>query len=381
MSRVTGGPLLIIVIDEDNDVGVKGGVETPIIGRDANQEAALKLVLADPEDADANAMFAAIKLYDEEYGKWPNGVELVTVAGSPKGGLERDRKIAQEIEDVIARIGSTECIVVSDGPLSPSASFIISSRLKVVSARTVVVKQSQSIETSWMIFLRYLRMLVYEAPYTRMILGIPGIILIVLGMLYFFNLLTLTTLLIFAGIVMLIRGFGLDNLVASLLRHVTEISHKPGLTQIRIFTATVSLILILVALAAGYSDAMAHVQTLIGPDSGAVTLDKLSPYLLSFTGVFIKSSVDLLAVAAFLNTAYNIFYYYVARSARVWRHVQALVVFFFLWIIVRLFGEYLVTQNIAHLIQLILVVIVGFATLLTTITIIRSIRRVRVFKR
>ncbi len=381
MSGTQKGPLLILVVDEDDDVGVKGGVETPIIGRDANREAALKLMMADPEDADANAMFAGVKLYEDELGKWPDGVELVTISGSNKGGLERDVKMTREIEDVIAKLGSSHCIVVSDGPLTPSASSIISSHLKVVSVRTVIVKQSQSIETTWMIFLRYLRMIIYEAAYSRVFLGIPGILLIILGILYFFNVLTLTTLLIFVGIALLIRGFGVDNVFISLIKHIAAIPQKPGLTQIRIFTAIVSIILILVALAAGYSEAMAHLQNLIGPTAGALTLEEFSPHALSFTGVFIKSSVDLLAVAAFLNSAYNIFYYYNVRSVRVWRHAQALLVFFFLWIIVRIFGEYLVTQNIAHLIQLILVVIVGFTMLLTTVTIIRSVRGVRALKK
>lgn len=381
MSGTQTGPLLILVVDEDDDVGVKGGVETPIIGRDANWEAALKLMMADPEDADANAMFAAVKLYDDELGKWPDGVELVTISGSNKGGLERDVKMTREIEDVMAKLGSSHCIVVSDGPLTPSASSIISSHLKVVSVRTVIVKQSESIETTWMIFLRYLRMIIYEASYSRVFLGIPGILLIILGILYFFNVLTLTTLLIFVGIALLIRGFGVDNVFISLIKHIAAIPQKPGLTQIRIFTAIVSIILILVALAAGYSEAMAHLQNLIGPSAGPLTLEEFSPHALSFTGVFIKSSVDLLAVAAFLNSAYNIFYYYNVRSVRVWRHVQALLVFFFLWIIVRIFGEYLVTQNIAHLIQLILVVIVGFTMLLTTVTIIRSVRGVRALRK
>ncbi|MCX8204007.1 MAG: DUF373 family protein, partial [Nitrososphaeria archaeon] len=57
--------VLILVVDEDDDVGRKTGWETPITGRDRNFLAAKDLLLADPEEADANAMFAAVKLYDE----------------------------------------------------------------------------------------------------------------------------------------------------------------------------------------------------------------------------------------------------------------------------------------------------------------------------
>jgi len=74
--------ILILCIDRDNDVGKKTGVETPIIGRDNNMSSATKLILRDPEEADANAMFEAIKICDslkeasssEEY-------EVATITG------------------------------------------------------------------------------------------------------------------------------------------------------------------------------------------------------------------------------------------------------------------------------------------------------------
>ncbi|MEM1534530.1 MAG: DUF373 family protein, partial [Nitrososphaerota archaeon] len=127
MAEESEGPLLILVVDEDDDVGVKAGVQSPIIGRENNLEAAMKLLMSDPEDADANAMFAAIKILDDELKKWPNGVEIATVTGKHDGGLESDLKITREIENVIKKLGVKECIVVSDGPLSPSLTSIITS--------------------------------------------------------------------------------------------------------------------------------------------------------------------------------------------------------------------------------------------------------------
>ncbi|MEM2700651.1 MAG: DUF373 family protein, partial [Nitrososphaerota archaeon] len=60
-----GSRTLILVVDEDDDIGRKTGWKTPILGRDKNFLAAKDLLLSDPEEADANAMFAAVKLYDE----------------------------------------------------------------------------------------------------------------------------------------------------------------------------------------------------------------------------------------------------------------------------------------------------------------------------
>ena len=66
MSESTGASrrTLILCIDGDDDIGQKANVETPILSRNSNLEAATKLAIADPEEADANAMFGAVKLYD-----------------------------------------------------------------------------------------------------------------------------------------------------------------------------------------------------------------------------------------------------------------------------------------------------------------------------
>jgi len=377
MSERQVGPLLILVVDEDDDVGVKTGVKAPIIGRERNMEAALKLIMADPEDADANAMFAAIKILDEEKGRWPNGVELATVTGKRGGGIEADLKIARMLDDVVQTLGVSECIVVTDGPLAPSLSSIITSRVRVVSLRSVVVKQSQTIETSWIILLRYLRMLIYDARYSRVFLGIPGATLAVIGLLYLLNVMSLPLLLVVAGLALLIRGFEVDAAFTSLVRRVAEISSKPGLIQLRIFTAVASLILVIVALVTGFNAAISYLQSQMRGGGELPILDQFLRFAGPFAGIVIVNSIDLIALAAFFNTAYSIFYYRMAGSQRFWRHVQALLVFIFLWIMMRLLGLYLTSQSIVYLLQLVLVALIGFASLLTSITIIRTLRGAR----
>ncbi|MDH3501595.1 MAG: DUF373 family protein, partial [Nitrosopumilus sp.] len=61
--------LLVICVDRDNDVGEKTGIITPVIGRDSCIEAAQRLALEDPEDADSNSIFAAIKTYEDLISK------------------------------------------------------------------------------------------------------------------------------------------------------------------------------------------------------------------------------------------------------------------------------------------------------------------------
>ena len=61
---------LVVCVDRDDDLGRKAGVNGPVIGRANVVDAAMRLGTADPEDADTNAMFAAVRLYD---GSWPPG--------------------------------------------------------------------------------------------------------------------------------------------------------------------------------------------------------------------------------------------------------------------------------------------------------------------
>ena len=57
--------ILILVADRDNDIGEKANVKTPLIGKKNCLEGANKLILADPEEADANTIFAAISEYEK----------------------------------------------------------------------------------------------------------------------------------------------------------------------------------------------------------------------------------------------------------------------------------------------------------------------------
>ena len=77
---------LIICIDRDNDLGEKAKVASPIIGRAANIDAAVRLAAADPEDSDINTIFGGINVYDELVAK-KNEVEIVSIAGDKTVGI------------------------------------------------------------------------------------------------------------------------------------------------------------------------------------------------------------------------------------------------------------------------------------------------------
>src|SRR5438445_240109 len=84
--------LLVICVDRDDYIGKKGGVTTPIVGRNACIEAAQRLALEDPEDADSNSIFAAVKTYEDLVSKGYQA-EVIVVSGTEDKGVEADEKI------------------------------------------------------------------------------------------------------------------------------------------------------------------------------------------------------------------------------------------------------------------------------------------------
>ena len=45
--------ILVLCVDRDDDIGSKGGLETPIVGRSSCINAGIRLAIEDPEDPDA----------------------------------------------------------------------------------------------------------------------------------------------------------------------------------------------------------------------------------------------------------------------------------------------------------------------------------------
>src|SRR5437660_1475214 len=90
--------ILVLCVDRDDDIGVKTGIKTPLIGREANLNAATKLGLADPEDSDVNALLSAISTYD---GLVRDGqlAEIATIVGDV---LDRAGQMYNRLRDSVA---------------------------------------------------------------------------------------------------------------------------------------------------------------------------------------------------------------------------------------------------------------------------------------
>lgn len=198
----------MLCIDRDNDLGRKAEIESPVIGRGANIDAALKLATADPEDSDINTIFGGIKLLDELVASGQKA-EIASLAGDVKIGLVSDNKLAVQLEALIERLMPEGVIVVSDGAEDEAILPIIQSRIKVNGVRRVLVKQSPNLESTY-----YLLKHLFTDPKISHTLFIPP----ALALLMF----SLFSILGFpegawiaitgaVGLYLLFRGLGLDD--------------------------------------------------------------------------------------------------------------------------------------------------------------------------
>ncbi|MCX8194938.1 MAG: DUF373 family protein [Candidatus Micrarchaeota archaeon] len=162
---------LVLCIDRDNDLYEKAKVAGPIIGRDANLEAATKLALADPTDTDANTIFRAIGIYDSLSHE--TVAQIATLTGSSSLGYAADREISAQLERVLSEFPADSCIFVSDGASDEQMMPIIRSRLKIDSVEIVVMKQSKELEKTYFVILEKLK----EPHYARLIFGTPALLL------------------------------------------------------------------------------------------------------------------------------------------------------------------------------------------------------------
>jgi len=243
----TANKLLVICVDRDNDVGEKTGIITPVVGRNACIEAAQRLALEDPEDADSNSIFYAIKTYEDLVSKGYK-TEIITVAGVEDKGVQADEKIAKEIRQVLEKFSANGAVIVSDGEDDESVIPIIQNVLPVVSVQRVVMRVSRSVEYSYAVFGKYLKMIAYDSKYSKFFLGVPGILLLIGGIASVFNLTAeiFAVLITILGAAFLIRAFDIDRAWSSW-------SKPTPAGFIRIFTMVTGVILILASVPAGIS--------------------------------------------------------------------------------------------------------------------------------
>ena len=239
--------VLVACIDRDNDIGKNGGVETPVFGRDQCINAGTRLAIEDPEDADANAIFGAIKIYEELVTKGYE-TEVAIIAGAYNRGIEADEKISSELIAVLSKFKAEGVVIVSDGEDDETVIPLIQAMYQVITIQRKIISHSRSVEYSYAVFGKYVKMLIYDPRYSKFFLGVPGALLIASGFatIFGFTREALAIVLSILGVAFVIRAFDIDKAIGSLNRTTPS-------TFIRIFSTFAGIMIILVGISNGIS--------------------------------------------------------------------------------------------------------------------------------
>jgi len=367
--------LLVLSVDRDDDIGVKAKVKTPIIGRDACIVAATKLSIEDPEEADANAIFAAVKQYDELVIKGYE-CQVAAIAGSSNEGVEADQKLRAELIEVMNSFKANGMILVSDGFDDRAILPILLGMGPVISVRRVVIKHSKSVEESYAVLGRYLRMLISDPKYSKFSLGVPGLLLLVTGLLSLFNLLQLATQItsIILGIALVAWGFDLLKYTAS-IKKISIKKTKPS-SYIWFFSLVTTILVISVAFYRAFIT-MSNLPEYLEILHDFSLILKYGPFLF---GYFIREAIPLTWVGVSIYLAYSLIENWIKKSVKIWQDAFALVILAFLYIPLLEFSQILIhpEQSVFTLVsQLLLGLMVTFLVAMVAYQYIRHHRKVK----
>lgn len=137
---------LVLNVDRDNDYGEKAGIEGPVVGFEACYQAAMKLIAVDPEDSDSNALFGAIKHYDELL-KQGISAEVALVTGDMDVGQVSDERIGRQLDLLLNDERFEDVVLVTDGAEDDYVVPLIISRKKMRYVKHIIVRHNQNIES------------------------------------------------------------------------------------------------------------------------------------------------------------------------------------------------------------------------------------------
>jgi len=279
--------ILVICIDRDADIFRKIDEDGPIYGREKLLDVALRLGLADPSESDTNALFEAIKVGDY-FKKEGREVEVVALVGSENLGVESDTKISKQLDEALEKNKPDGVIVVTDGAEDEYVLPIVQSKANVIAVKRVIVKQAEKLESTYYVIQDFLRDVVSDPRIARLVLGLPGIVLIL------YMLLGATSWRLIAGtagVFLLIKGFGLEGTVQRIFE---EFRSSVVTGKISFFTYVVSILIAIVGISVGYDEVVGRGIALGSIREAAPVFSSGAINFLSFAAIvaLIGKSID-----------------------------------------------------------------------------------------
>lgn len=363
--------ILVLCVDRDGDLEAKAGAKTPVVGRAENLDAAVSLALKDPEEPDANAMFEAIRVYDRLVGENnPQEIfEIATLSGSEFGGVGADRKIVAGLSELLGSFAANEVILVTDGYSDEAVLPLVQSRVPVTSVRRIVVKHSETIEETAALFSRYLRMIMENPRYSRIALGLPGLLILILGIFAIVGWVQyyLMALVLILSVSLLVKGFGVDRAARGFYKWLREYSPPPLRVQISNFSAIAGALCMVLGVYLGWTNAAAEVTV---QDNIALWLSILP----RIAGFFIGGAITLIVVGVCVALSGRAIRWYLEHDARLLRNVALIVIIAWSREIFLTASNLLISPEIGYE-KVIFSIIVGILIGITSVLVIFVVHR------
>ncbi len=291
---------LVLVVDFDDDLG-RVGIKTPVIGEVAVRKAAMEYALSNPQDADTNTLFTALKLY-KEIKESKGNAEIAIIAGHEKGGFKAGIKIREELRKVIASVNADSAIVVVDSVEDEYVIPVVQSLLPIEAIERVVVEQIRGVEETYVLIGRYLRKILEEKRFSRIFLGLPGILIISYIMISItpYSSYASSATLIILGLFLILKGFGVVDGIIKIWKT----------SPIMRFSFVFTIIAVSITLAVTYLSLCSY--------NFATDAKALAHYIKDILPYAMTSFVPLL-LGRFI---YKLF----KRSFRIWRDIMSFII-------------------------------------------------------
>ncbi|MEM1573522.1 MAG: DUF373 family protein [Candidatus Methanomethylicaceae archaeon] len=299
--------ILILSVDKDNDIGRVTGLSTPIIGKNEVLSAAIQFAIKSPEDSDVNSIFAAINIY-ETLVKEGQECEIAIITGLPEGGYKSDLKISSEMDKVLQVFKADGTIFVSDGVTDEQVVPIIQSKIPIISIKRTFVQQEKSVEETYILLYRYFKKIT-DPEYSKIALGVPGIAIFIVTILYLLNLLNYVAILLglVFSLVLIVKGFNIDKMVKSAW------SESP----IKLITSLIGVIVSVIAFYRGVGVALIEIP---------LSWENLN----LFIGLVLLNTIDLLALGFGVYIIGRLVVKYLDEDPKIWHEMVSLVGIFFI---------------------------------------------------
>ena len=273
----------------------------------------------------------------------------------------------RELESVLEFFKATGVILVSDGYADESVIPLIQSRVPINSIQHVVVKHSERLEETWAVIFRYLKQLVEDPYYSRVSLGVPGVMLIIVGILQVFNQLQNAGMILtfVMGLVFLIKGFGWEDKL-----NIVKLRLPSPDRQLTAASASFGFILSLVGAIRGISNAWKYL-----PNPPPLWWEDFAWWVQqspNLVGHFMLAAIDLIILGAMVSLIGSVAAHYIKKDPKIWQNVVGIIVTFWIRFIALESARVLIEpdKTVSLFSPLVFYALAGVVTTITSVFII-----------